>query len=126
MSSWPGLRPRTGAGSCSTGCPLPWRPNGSSMVMANTVWHEPSTLRGRPPCRFVLDSAAVRIDRYCSYQPDVLVYCGQSLPGDSREALNPLVVVEVLSPSNAMKDLRDKLVGYFRVPSIRHYLIVDP
>jgi Uma2 family endonuclease len=25
-----------------------------------------------------------------------------------------------------MKDLRDKLVGYFRVPSIAHYLIVDP
>jgi hypothetical protein len=25
-----------------------------------------------------------------------------------------------------MKDLRDKLVGYFMVPSIMHYLIVDP
>jgi Uma2 family endonuclease len=37
-----------------------------------------------------------------------------------------VVVVEVLSPSNAMQDLRDKLQGYFRVPSIRHYLIVDP
>jgi Uma2 family endonuclease len=36
------------------------------------------------------------------------------------------VVVEVLSPSNAMKDLRDKLLGYFRVSSIMHYLIVDP
>lgn len=36
------------------------------------------------------------------------------------------MVVEVLSPSNAMKDLRDKLVGYFQVPSILHYLIVDP
>jgi Uma2 family endonuclease len=39
---------------------------------------------------------------------------------------NPIVVVEVLSPSNAMKNLRDKLVGYFMVPSIRHHLIVDP
>ena len=37
-----------------------------------------------------------------------------------------MVVVEVLSPSNAMKDLRDKLVGYFQVSSIVHYLIVDP
>jgi hypothetical protein len=25
-----------------------------------------------------------------------------------------------------VKDLRDKLVGYFHVPSIVHYLIVDP
>jgi Uma2 family endonuclease len=32
----------------------------------------------------------------------------------------------VLSPGNAMKDLRDKLQGYFRVPGLRHYLVVDP
>jgi Uma2 family endonuclease len=37
-----------------------------------------------------------------------------------------MIVVEVLSPSNALKDLRDKFVGYFRVASIQHYLIVDP
>ena len=82
--------------------------------------------RGGFPCRFVLDSAAVRIDAYRSYQPDALVYCGQPLPGDTLEIPNPMIVVEVLSPSNAMKDLRDKLVGYFQVPSIVHYLIVDP
>ena len=78
------------------------------------------------PCQFLLDSVAVRIDTHRSYQPDALVYCGQPLPNDEREVPNPIVVVEVLSPSNAMKDLRDKLVGYFRVQSIRHYLIVDP
>jgi Uma2 family endonuclease len=78
------------------------------------------------PCRFVLDSAAVRIDAHRSYQPDALVYCGEPVPGDALEVPNPVVVVEVLSPSNAMQDLRDKLQSHFRVPSIRHYLIVDP
>jgi Uma2 family endonuclease len=82
--------------------------------------------RAGVPCQFLLDSVAVRIDKHRSYQPDALVYCGQPLPGDALEAPNPVVVVEVLSPSNAMKDLRDKLVGYFQVPSIVHYLIVDP
>ena len=77
-------------------------------------------------CRFVLDSAAVRIDAHRSYQPDALVYCGAPVSGDALEVPNPVVVVEVLSPSNAMQDLRDKLQGYFRVPSIKHYLIVDP
>jgi Uma2 family endonuclease len=72
------------------------------------------------PCRFVLDSAAVRIDAHRSYQPDALVYCGEPVSGDALEVANPVVVVEVLSPSNAMQDLRDKLQGYFRVPSIRH------
>jgi Uma2 family endonuclease len=32
----------------------------------------------------------------------------------------------VLSPGNAIRDLRDKLQGYFRVPSVQHYLIADP
>jgi Uma2 family endonuclease len=78
------------------------------------------------PCRFVLDSAAVRIDAHSSYQPDVMVYCGERAPGSAVLIDNPLIVVEVLSPGNAMKDLRDKFLGYFRVPSIHHYLIVDP
>src|ERR1044072_3301361 len=78
------------------------------------------------PCRFVLDSAAVRIDARNSYQPDLLVYCGEPLSGDATVVPEPHIVLEVLSPGNAMKDLRDKLQGYFRVPSIRHYLVVDP
>jgi Uma2 family endonuclease len=78
------------------------------------------------PCRFVLDSAAVRIDARSLYQPDALVYCGEPVSGDALEIPNPIVVFEVLSPGNAATDLRDKLQGYFRVPSIQHYLIVDP
>jgi Uma2 family endonuclease len=82
--------------------------------------------RAEVPCDFVLDSAAVRIDRHQSYQPDAMVYCGEPLSGDTLEVPEPVIVVEVLSPGNALKDLRDKLQGYFRVPSVRHYLIVDP
>ncbi|HYA06376.1 MAG TPA: Uma2 family endonuclease [Xanthobacteraceae bacterium] len=82
--------------------------------------------KARVPCRFVLDSAAARIDARNSYQPDVLVYCGEPLSGDAVEVPAPVVVVEILSPGNAITDLRDKLQGYFRVASIHHYLVVDP
>jgi Uma2 family endonuclease len=78
------------------------------------------------PCRFVLDSAAVRIDTKNAYQPDLLVYCGPAVAGDAVEIPNPVIVVEVLSPGNAMTDLRDKLQGYFVVPSVLDYLIIDP
>jgi Uma2 family endonuclease len=78
------------------------------------------------PCRFVLDSAAVRIDHRNSYQPDAMVYCGDRLSGEAIEVPEPVIVVEVLSPGTALKDMRDKLQGYFRVVSIQHYLIVDP
>ena len=82
--------------------------------------------KAKAPCRFVLDSAVVRVDGRNSYQPDVLVYCGEPVSGDAIEIPNPVIVVEVLSPGNAITDLRDKLQGYFRVASIQHYLIIDP
>jgi len=36
---------------------------------------------------------------------------------------DPMVVVEVLSPSTRDGDLTRKLVAYFQVPSVRHYLV---
>jgi Uma2 family endonuclease len=76
-------------------------------------------------CRFVLDSVLVPIDDKRKFQPDALVYCGATAAPDALEIPNPILVVEVLSPSTMMRDLRDKLAGYFLVPSIQHYLIVD-
>jgi Uma2 family endonuclease len=38
----------------------------------------------------------------------------------------PLIVVEVLSPSSRQVDLAIKLAGYFLLPSVADYLIVDP
>src|SRR5215831_10293195 len=58
----------------------------------------------RVRCRFVLDGPIVRIDSRNSYQPDVLVYCGEPVPGDALEVPNPVIVVEVLSPGNALRD----------------------
>ena len=43
---------------------------------------------------------------------------------DCREA--PLIVVEITPPSSERDDTGDKLVEYFSVPSIQHYLIVNP
>lgn len=82
--------------------------------------------KANAPCRFVLDSALVPIDKRRSFQPDVMVYCGPRVSSDALEIPNPVIVVEVLSPSTALYDLRDKLAGYFLVPGIMHYLIVDP
>lgn len=68
----------------------------------------------------------VRIDAATAYEPDALVYCGTKLAPSAVEVPNPVIVVEVLSPSMRSIDLSVKLADYFRVPSIAHYLIVDP
>jgi len=48
------------------------------------------------------------------------------LPGDALAATDPLIVVEVLSPTTARYDRAIKLTEYFRLQSVRHYLIVWP
>jgi Uma2 family endonuclease len=58
-------------------------------------------------------------------RPDVLVYCGPKLKG-TREVGSPVILVEVLSPSTRPRDHGVKLEGYFTLPSLAHYLIVDP
>ena len=67
----------------------------------------------------------MRIDASTAYEPDALIYCGPPLPGSAVAVADPVVVVEVLSPGTGRYDRQDKLVGYFAVPSIRHYIIVD-
>src|SRR3954464_9777506 len=77
-------------------------------------------------CRVLPDGMTVRIDRATAYEPDALVYCGPRLAGDSIEVPSPVIVVEVVSPGTARVDAGAKLTGYFRVPSVEHYLLVDP
>ena len=60
------------------------------------------------------------------YGPDTLVYNGPELPGDTLEIPNPVIVVEVLSPSTRKFDETVKKDDYFSLPSVHHYLIVDP
>ena len=77
------------------------------------------------PCRALPDGAAVRIDAKTLYEPDALVFCGEAPPRDALAIVSPTVVVEVISPSTGRRDHHEKLIGYFAVPSIHHYLIVD-
>ncbi len=67
---------------------------------------------------------AVQVDETTVYEPDLLVRCGPPLPDDTVRITDPRLVVEVLSPSSRARDAGLKLADYFRIPSLRHYLIV--
>lgn len=77
-------------------------------------------------CHMLPDGMTVRVDMHTAHEPDALVYCGKRIPGDFVEVSDPVVVVEVLSPSTRHIDASAKLAGYFSRPSLQHYLIVDP
>jgi Uma2 family endonuclease len=70
------------------------------------------------------DGVTIEVDADTDYEPDAVVNCGPKLSPDATVATNPVIVVEVLSPSTQSIDSSDKLADYFRVPSIQHYLIL--
>src|SRR5204862_152363 len=76
------------------------------------------------PCHVLPDGMTVRIDAATAFEPDASVYCGAELPPSALEVTNPVIVVDVLSPSPQRIDSSVKLPAYFRAPSVMHYLIV--
>ena len=72
------------------------------------------------------ERARVRVNEHTAFAPDVLVAPLPEPAFDSLEITNPIIGVEVLSPSTVRMDTTTKLDGYLRVASVKHYLIVDP
>ena len=80
----------------------------------------------RLPCTVFTDGVGIIINENTVREPDASVQCGGELDLDSMTLDAPLIVVEVASPSSERQDTHAKLVEYFSVQSIRHYLVVLP
>ncbi len=73
-----------------------------------------------------VDGAAVVIDEEHVREPDAAVQSKAATNLDAITLEAPLIVVEITSPSPERDDTGEKLVEYFSVPSIQHYLIINP
>jgi Uma2 family endonuclease len=72
------------------------------------------------------DGMAVRINPSKAREPDASVQCGKSTDPKSMVLDKPVILVEVTSPSSGRIDEEEKLVEYFSLPSVEHYLIINP
>ncbi|HTN92768.1 MAG TPA: Uma2 family endonuclease [Sorangium sp.] len=84
-------------------------------------------LRGRP-CAVYSADLRVRVQATgLSTYPDVSVVCGKLERdlGDKDAALNPSVLVEVLSDSSEAYDRGQKFAHYRHIPSLREYVLVS-
>jgi Uma2 family endonuclease len=77
-------------------------------------------------CTVFTDGMTVVIDEEHAREPDAAVQCGVALDPNTLVLEAPLIVVEITSPSSERDDTGEKLVEYFSVASIQHYLIVNP
>jgi Uma2 family endonuclease len=84
-----------------------------------------NALVGRP-CAAVTTMLRIHIDADNATYPDVAVLCPpvQRPPDDPNAVSNPIVLVEVLSPSTEAWDRGGKFALYTTLPSLRHYLLV--
>ena len=59
--------------------------------------------------------------------PDISVICGhvQLVPDRSDTAINPMILVEVLSEATEEYDRGDKFTLYKSVPALRHYILIS-
>ena len=85
-----------------------------------------AVLAAKLPCTVFTDGVAVVIDDRNTREPDASVQCGIDVDLDSMTLEAPMIVVEVASPSSERVDTETKLVDYFSVASICHYLIILP
>lgn len=77
------------------------------------------------PCQPFVSPTDVVFSEYDVVQPDVLVVCDRKKITDANIQGAPDVVFEVLSPTTAIKDLREKRALYEQ-NGVREYIIVDP
>lgn len=76
------------------------------------------------PCRAYKSDLKLRVgDDF--YYPDVMVRCGGEEPSPKATSIDDAdVVIEVLSPSTQRYDRGDKRLAYWKLPSLKHYLLV--
>ena len=79
----------------------------------------------RLPCEALIDGLTVPGPGARRFKPDVVVACGERLPGDTQVVESPVILAEVLSPSTQNDDTDIKLESYFALPSVQHYLVLS-
>ncbi len=99
------------------------RHNRIVMNISGHLWA--ATRKG--PCQTYTSDMKLRVEADMMsrfYYPDVMVTCAESDTGEFYKTA-PSLLVEVMSPSTASVDRREKLLAYQSIPELRDYLIVS-
>lgn len=76
------------------------------------------------PCEPFSGDIKVRVSPHVYYYPDVLVSCEENAENPYFRN-EPILIVEVISPSTQEIDRREKLLFYQQMPSVQEYVVVE-
>lgn len=79
-------------------------------------------LRGTP-CRVYSSNLKIRVGNNF-YYPDIFVRC-ESSRGDPYFKTDPVLIVEVLSPTTQRYDRGDKRLAYQQLATVREYIVIS-
>jgi Uma2 family endonuclease len=84
-------------------------------------------LDGKPCATYTSDLRVRVLATGLATYPDLTVVCGtlECDPDDPNAAVNPTVLVEILSASTEAYDREDKFAHYRLIPSLRAYVLVS-
>ena len=98
-----------------------------NLISANLLAIIHNQLRAGPCSAFSSDMRiTIPQSRYYTYA-DVVIVCGDPLLDDAFKdnLLNPIVIIEVLSPTTESYDRGKKFEGYQRIESLMEYVLVS-
>ena len=79
------------------------------------------------PCQPMNSDMRVHTPSGLDTYPGVSAYCGKPELNDQQTTLlNPVLLVEILSPSTREYDRSSKFAHYRSLPSLQDYLLIDP
>ena len=95
-------------------------------VLSGNVYFALKTKLREKPCQPLNSDMRIHTPSGLDTYPDVSVYCGQpELTDNNKTLLNPVVIIEVLSPTTRNYDQGEKFRLYRSIPSLQDYLLID-
>jgi Uma2 family endonuclease len=98
---------------------------GHGRVVANLMRHLGNHLDDSP-CQAFSENMKVQVAQDAVLYPDVFVTCERSFTAEQAVFTEPVLIIEVLSPSTQAYDRSKKFAMYRQLKSLREYVLVDP
>jgi Uma2 family endonuclease len=108
------------------GVPVAMAPTyaGHQIIAGNAIIEIGGALRSRPPCHVRSEAGILKPNSIRNYfQADLAVTCSPHEAGQYAVP-NPVVIVEILSPSTEADDRKVKLPVYRSIPSVQEIVLV--